>query len=89
MNEQVKQEGQRPRLSYTLAYKGIVVGGASSYHPEKVDFSMTKTVDYIEGESEEDTEKRIQALETLEELLCTDVEGSIMAKVKQLKKGKK
>ena len=79
------QNGQNTRLSYTLSYKGIVVGGLSDYHPEKIDFSLTKTIDYIEGETKEQTMQRLEDTKTLEELLINDVENCVVAKVKKIK----
>lgn len=76
---------QNPRLSYTASYKGIVVGGMSEYHPEKVDFSLTRSIDYIEGETAKETQKRLDALGQVEELLIDSVEQSIAAKIKALK----
>lgn len=77
--------GQAPRLSYTMSYKGIVVGGMNDYHPEKIDISLTKTIDYIEGESREDIEKRLEATKELEELLAKDIQRTVSEKVKRLK----
>jgi len=76
---------QRPRLNFTLSYKGIVVGGMSEYHPEKVDFSISKTIDYIEGETQEQMKQRLNETRMLEELLVSDVEKTIGDKVKKLK----
>lgn len=87
--EECKIHGQRARLSYTVSYKGVVVGGISDYHPEKIDITMTKTIDHIEGESEDEIQKRLDGLELIEELLCQDVEGSVMSKIKKIKRGKK
>lgn len=83
------KNNQAPRLSYTVAYKGLVVGGVSDYHPEKIDISMTKTIDYIEGETKEQTQSRLDAMHELETLLCLDVESSVMKKVKAIKMKKK
>jgi len=76
---------QRPRLNFTLSYKGIIVGGLNDYHPEKVDFSISKSIDYIEGETEEQMKQRISETKMLEELLIADVEKTIGTKVKKLK----
>jgi hypothetical protein len=76
---------QRPRLNFTLSYKGIIVGGLNDYHPEKVDFSISKSIDYIEGETEEQMKQRINETKMLEELLVADVEKTIGTKIKKLK----
>jgi len=76
---------QNPRISYTVGYKGIVVGGHSDYHPEKVDVSCTRTIDFIEGESPEDTRKRLDAMKSVEELLVKSVEMTVMEKVNAIK----
>jgi hypothetical protein len=77
---------QVPRLSYTLSYKGVVVGGMNEYHPEKVDFTLTRSIDYIEGESPEDLQKRLEAMRETEKVLVQHVEASIGEKIAELRK---
>ena len=76
---------QRPRISYTMGYKGIVVGGMSQYHPEKMDISMTITIDHLDGEPESETKKRLAQLKDTEKLLIETVGSSVAEKVNVIK----
>lgn len=76
---------QRPRISYTIGYKGIVVGGMNQYHPEKMDISMTMTIDHLEGESKIDTNARLAKLKDTEKLLVEVVGSSVVEKVNAIK----
>jgi len=82
-------EEQNPRISFTLSYKGIVVGGMNDYHPEKVDFSVTRTVDYIDGETKGETKKRLDALDDLQEMVVESVENTLWKKIKIIKEKNK
>jgi len=82
-------EDQTPRISFTLSYKGIVVGGMNDYHPEKVDFSVTRTVDYIDGETKGETKKRLDALDDLQEMVVESVENTLRKKIKIIKQKNK
>lgn len=77
---------QRARLSYTMSYKGIVVGGMSQYHPEKMDIIVSMTLDHIEGESAEDTKKRLQSMKETEKVIVEGVGASVAQKVNEIKK---
>ena len=76
--------GSRPRLSYTASFNNLVVGG-TQYHPEKVNVSFTKTIDFIEGETEEQTRERINDLDFIQSVLIESVDKSLGDKVKAIK----
>ena len=78
--------GQEGRVSCSIGYKGIVVGGLNSYHPEKMDISVTLTVDHLEGESKEALKERLDGLKKTEEVLIEYVGKSVVEKVNAIKK---
>lgn len=71
---------QNPRLSCTISYKGLIVGG-NDYHPEKLDMSHTITIDHIPGETVEQTQARLDDLKVTQELLITSIQKSIAERV--------
>lgn len=75
----------RPRISYTIGYKGIIVDNTNSYHPEKVDIMLTRSLDFVEGETPEQIQLRLSALNETEELLIKSVELSITQKVQMIR----
>lgn len=80
-----EQSGQSPRVSFTMSYKGIVVGGMSQYHPEKMDLMITRTIDYVEGETRAETQERVKDLAQLEEVVIDAVGKSLVTKVNLIK----
>lgn len=90
MEKKVEQgviaHGQRDRISYTMGYKGIIIGGASEYHPEKMDVLVTRTIDHIPGESPEDTKARLEEIKQTEKLLVESVGATVAEKVNAIKK---
>lgn len=77
---------QNTRINYTMSYRGIVVGGMNQFHPEKMDVTVSITIDHIEGESAEDTKKRLQAIQSTEKILIDGVGASVAEKVNTIKK---
>lgn len=73
-----------PRVSYSVSFKGITVGG-SNYHPEKVDVSMTRTIDFIDGETPEELQQRLADIDGLEAAVIASVDHSLGEKVRQIK----
>lgn len=78
-------EGQNPRLTYSLSYKGIIVNSANSYHPEKIDIMVSKSIDFIEGEASKDTKKRLDAMSAAEEMLMKHVDTNVAGRLKAIK----
>ncbi len=76
---------QQDRISYSMSYKGIIVDDSNSYHPEKMDILVTKTLDIIEGETLEETKERISKMKPIEELLLNDVGATVSSKVQAIK----
>lgn len=81
----MEKTGQNARLSYTLSYKGIITDASNSYHPEKLDITISKTIDYIEGESLEDTQARIEKTEEATMLLQKSVEKTLAEKIQDVR----
>lgn len=77
--------GQRSRLSCTISYKGLIVGGDAKYHPEKIDMSHTATMDHIPGETKEQTQARLNELKVTQEMLIGHIQLSISEKVGKVK----
>ena len=75
---------QRPRLSCTISYKGLIVGG-NDYHPEKIDMSHTITIDHVDGETKEQTKARLDDLKVTQELVIDASQLSIAEKVGKIK----
>lgn len=83
MEKQVNH--QNGRVSFTLSFNGLIVGGTSDYHPEKLNVSLTRSVDYIEGETPQQTKARVDAMDTLEQIIVEKVETSLYSKVKEIR----
>jgi len=75
---------QNPRVSFTMSFNGLIVGGTSEYHPQKVNISVTRTVDYIEGETPEQTQTRVNQTDSLVKLLAEKIEDDVSSKIKQI-----
>jgi len=76
--------GRRPGITFSMAYKGIKVGG-DEFHPEKIDFFLSKTVDYIHGETPEETKVRVEATDELVTIVEDNVSATLGKKVKLIK----
>lgn len=78
-------EAQNARISVTMAFKGLIIGGSSQYHPEKLDLSITKTVDHIPGETSEQIQKRLDSMDLLEGLTISKVENTLANKITEVR----
>jgi len=77
-------ERQNDRISYTLSYRNLIVGG-NDYHPEKIDISLTRSIDIIPSETKEETINRIKSLDVFEDELKKVLDERMGGMIKSIK----
>lgn len=68
----------------SMGFKGLVVGG-SEFHKEKVDIFVSKTVNYVEGETPEQTKARVAKTDELELILFDSVSSTVAKKIQKIR----